>query len=235
MNPPACFAALFGITGFTIDVNAKELRIKPNLPTSAQYKMDSLIASPLLNPISCGTVDYKNSSTSNPPVQRYVVKFDNPMQFNTFYSKNLYAQLVSVVKPAVGGNPVAATIAKNAGDTSEYKITFGSPLTIDNNGVLIVIGDDKVGTRNGGPEKIKQVEFAVDMKPGAISYVLPKRTKVSLALVDVRGVSVMRYEAEESAGTHVVRPEWKNLAAGTYYAHFKAGDVVSMKKLVYMR
>jgi hypothetical protein len=92
-----------------------------------------------------------------------------------------------------------------------------------------------VGTRNGGPEKIKLAEFTADMKHGTITYVLPQQAMVSLVLVDVRGVSVMRYEAEESAGTHVVRPEWKNLAAGTYYAHFKAGDAVSVKKLVYIR
>ena len=54
MNSPAAFAALFGITGFSIDVNAKALRVKPSLPTSAQYALpgDSLAAGPLMNPIS---------------------------------------------------------------------------------------------------------------------------------------------------------------------------------------
>ena len=93
MNPPACFAALFAITGFTIDYNAKILRIKPSLPTSTQYALagDSLIAAPLINPISCGTVDYRKVTAST-PYQRFVIRFDNPMQFNTFYAKKLYAQ-----------------------------------------------------------------------------------------------------------------------------------------------
>jgi uncharacterized protein (DUF608 family) len=232
MNSPCCLGAIFGITGFSIDYNAKILRIKPSLPTSAQYKMDSLVSGPLLNPISCGTVDYRNNTTSS--VQRFVIKFDNPMQFNTFYTKKLYGQSVSVLKPAVGGSSVAATIAVNPADTSEYQVTFGSTLTIDNTGVLITI-PSQVGTRYNEPAKMTPVEFTADMKRGTLSYVLHQRTKVNLVLVDARGIAVMRLESEENAGQHVVRPDWKNLAAGIYYAHFTAGDANSVKKLVYVK
>lgn len=91
------------------------------------------------------------------------------------------------------------------------------------------------GTRYSGVSTVRPVEFTAEMKHGTITYMLPQQAKVSLVLVDVRGVSVMRHEAEERAGTHMVRPEWKNLAVGTYYVRFKVGDAVSVKKLVYVR
>lgn len=236
MNPPACFAALFAITGFTIDYNAKILRIKPSLPTSAQYALagDSLKAAPLMNPISCGTVDYRQVTTTPPSFQRFVVRFDNPMQFNTFYTKNLDAATVAVYKPAVGGVSVPASIAVNPNDATEYQVTFGNTLTIDNTGVLILIGGG-TATKLAAEGKISLVELTADMKRGTLSYVLPKQMKVSLELVDARGIAVMRLESEESAGQHVVRPDWKNMAARVYYAHFKAGESSCVKKLVYMK
>ncbi len=230
MFPPGVFASLFSITGFTPDVAGKTLHLKPSLPTG----MDSLIAGPLMNPVSLGTVDYRRNTVAIPNTQRFVVRFDSPMQFNTFYAKKLYAQTVSVTKPAVSGSAVAATIAVNTADTSEYQVTFGSTLTIDNTGVLIIIGGS-TATKLAAEGKISPVELTADMKRGTLSYVLPQRMKVNLVLVDDRGVAVMRLESEESAGQHVVRPEWKNMAAGIYYAHFKAGDASSVKKLVYVR
>ncbi|MGA2507624.1 MAG: GH116 family glycosyl hydrolase [Chitinispirillaceae bacterium] len=236
MNPPVCVAALFGITGFTIDVNAKVLRIKPSIPatgTTYAFPGDSLKAAPLLNPISCGTVDYRQVTAST-PYQRFVIRFDNPMQFNTFYAKKLDAQVVSVLKPAVGGTSVAASIAVNSADTSEYQVTFGNTLTIDNTGVNIIIGLS-TAAKLAQEGKISPVELTADMKHGTLSYVLPQRMKVNLVLVDARGAAVMRLESEEIAGQHVVRPEWKNMPAGVYYAHFTAGESSSVKKLVYMK
>ena len=235
MNPPVAFAALFGLTGFTIDVYAKVLRIKPSIPaTGTTYALagDSLKAAPLMNPISCGTVDYR-AVTLTPSFQRFLIRFDNPMQFNTFYTKNLDAAVVAVYKPAVAapGNLLPATIAANPNDATEYLVTFGSTLTIDNTGVLILIGGGSAAKL--APEgKISLVELTADMKRGTLSYVLPKQMKVSLELVDARGITVMRSESEESAGPHVVRPK---LSAGVYYAHFTAGDASSVKKLVYMK
>jgi uncharacterized protein (DUF608 family) len=232
MFTPGVFASLFGITGFQPDINGRTLRIKPSLPTNANWRMDSLIAAPLMNPISLGTLDYRNNTTA--PYQRFVIRFDNPMQFNSFYTKKLYGQSVTVRKPAVGGSAVTASIAVNSADTSEYVVTFGSTLTIDSSGVLITI-PSTVGTRYREPAKVSPFDFNVDTKRGTLSYKLSQRMSVSISLVNAHGECVMRHQAEESEGVHVVRYDLNNLAAGVYYAHFKAGDENSFKKMVYVR
>jgi len=232
MNSPACFAAIFGITGFTIDVNAKSFRLKPSLPTSAQYVMDSLIAAPLMTPLSCGTLDYKMAGTST---QRFVVKFDAPMQFNTLYTKKTGSAVVSVIKPAVGGSAVPATIAVNPADTSEYVITFGSTLTIDSTGVLIGVGGT-VGTRGAyEPAKASPLNFIVDTKRGMLSYQLQQSEPVTLSLVNPMGEKVTLVNDRESAGSHMVRFDWKSRAAGVYFAEFTAGGVRSVQKVVNVR
>jgi hypothetical protein len=235
MFTPGVFASLFGITGFVPDIAGRSLRIKPSLPTSTQYRLagDSLAAAPLMNPISLGTLDYRNNTTY--PYQRFVVRFDSPMQFNTFYTKKLYAQTVSVTKPAVGGSAVAASIAVNSADTSEYVVTFGSTLTIDNTGVVITIPAIPSGTHYAEPATIKQLEFTVDMKNGTLAYRLPHQTKVDLVLVNPRGERLMLVRTEENAGLHVVRYDWKNRAAGVYYASLKTDEGSSVKKVVYMK
>ena len=235
MNSPACFAALYGITGFTIDVNAKVLRLKPSLPDSSYYRMDSLISAPLINPISCGTLNYRRNTTVTPNVQRFVVRFDSPMQFNTFYTKKLFSQAVGVNKPAVGGSPVAATIAVNPADTSEYMVTFGSTLTIDSNGVLIVVGSSTVGTLYNGPTKATPVDFTVDTRRGVISYRLPQQETVTLSLVNSLGERILYVKEDANAGAHVVRYDWKNRPAGVYYAQFTAGEARSVKTVVYTK
>lgn len=235
MNPPVCFAGLVGITGFSIDINARELRLKPSLPTSNQYKMDSLSAAPIFTALSMGTVDYKVNAGGSNPCQQFVVKFDNPMQFNTFYTKKMYASKVVVTKPAVNGSVVAATISVNPGDTSEYMITFGSTLTIDNTGVEILVGTATTGIRAAGEPMLNTVNFAFDAKRGTVSYVLPRAARVSLSLLDVSGVCVLRHDAWEGIGTHTVQLGWKNLSTGIYYVHFSAGDVAGLKKIVHVR
>ena len=231
MFPPGVFASLFGITGFVPDIAGRTLRIKPSLPTSTQYRLagDSLRAAPLMNPISLGTVDYSNRSNT----QTFVIRFDSPLQFNTFYAKKIGNQAVRVYKPAVGGSTVAATIAVNSADTSEYAVTFGSTLAIDNTGVLIIIGN--VATRNGEPATIKQLDFTVDVKNGTLAYRLPHRMKVDLVLVNPLGERMMLVQTEENEGPHVVRYDWKNRAAGVYYASLKTDEGSSVKKVVYVK
>jgi uncharacterized protein (DUF608 family) len=236
MNPPACFAALYGITGFSIDVNAKVLRLKPSLPTSAQYRMDSLVAGPLMNPISCGTLDFRKDPATNG--QRLFVKFDNPMQFNRIYVKKLGSQKVTVTKQGAG---VPATIAVNPADNSEYLIAFASALAIDNAGVSIIVGDypTSVSARSLTPAAQKAVEFNADTRSGAVffSYRLERPGKVSLLLVNSQGKSVrIAVGAEgECAGSHLIRHDWKNEPAGVYYARLTAGDFCSTKKLINVR
>jgi hypothetical protein len=235
MNPPACFAALFGITGFSIDVNAKILRLKPSLPTSAQYAMDSLVSGPLINPISCGTVDYKAVTTSTPNYQRFVIRFDNPMQFNTFYTKKLFAQNVAVVKPAAGGSPVAATIAVNIADTSEYQITFGSTLTIDNTGVLIEVGTSTVGVDHLAQPAKSAFGIAVNMKSGMISYTLPQANNVAVTLVNPKGESFTLLRGEMAAGSHTLFHDWTKASTGVYFLKIRAGEMQETKEVVNVR
>jgi uncharacterized protein (DUF608 family) len=234
MNPPACFAALFGITGFSIDVNAKTMRLKPSLPTSAQYKMDSLIAGPLMNPLSCGTVDYrKDPATSG---QRLFVKFDNPMQFNRIFVKKMGTQKVTVTKQ---GTTVPATIAINAGDTSEYQIAFASALAIDNAGVTIIVGDYPVSARSSSAAMLRPVGFSARMSNGIVSfsYTLTAAGRVSISLVNSLGkIMHVPVGAEgETAGMHTVRYEWKKQPAGVYYAKLATGVFCTTRKVLAIR
>jgi hypothetical protein len=231
MNPPACFAALFGITGFTIDVNAKILRIKPSLPTSTQYKLDgdSLKAAPLINPISCGTVDYKKNSSNG---QRFVVKFDSPMPFSTFYcGKEGGTQKVTVVKP---GASVSPTIAVNSADTSEYAVSFGSPLSFDNAGVTIYIGDYNVSV-NVPLRAMKVQDFLVNMKQGKILYSLQESSPVKVCLVNAQGSQRTLFQGQQASGNHSVKHDWKNEPAGIYYVTLTAGDSKTVRRLVHMQ
>jgi hypothetical protein len=235
MNPPACFGALFGITGFSIDVNAKILRLKPSLPTSAPYAMDSLASAPLINPISCGTVDYKKVTTTTPNYQRFVIRFDNPMQFNTFYTKKLFAQNVAVVKPAAGGSPVTATIAVNSADTSEYQITFGSTLTIDNTGVLIEVGTSTAGIDHLAQPAKPVFGIGVNMKSGMISYTLPQANNVAVTLVNPKGESFTLLRGEMAAGSHTLFHDWTKASTGVYFLKIRAGEMQETKEVVNVR
>jgi uncharacterized protein (DUF608 family) len=234
MNPPACFAALFGITGFSIDVNAKIMRLKPSLPTSTVYRMDSLVAGPLMNPLSCGTLDFrKDPATSG---QHLFVKFDAPMQFNKIYVKKMGTQKVAVTKQ---GADVPATIAVNTADTSEYQISFGSTLAIDNAGVSIVVGDYPVSARHSLPSMLKPVEFAVAMKGGMVSfsYSLPEPGTVNISLINSLGkiIRVAVGAEGESAGAHTVRYDWKKQPAGVYYAKLTTGAFSITEKVLAIR
>jgi hypothetical protein len=231
MNPPACFAALFGITGFTIDVNARTLRIKPSLPSSTQYKLDgdSLKAAPLINPISCGTVDY-NKNLSNG--QRFFIKFDSPMQFNTFYcGKEGSMQTVAVYKP---GATVSPTIAVNSADTSEYMVSFGnSGLTFDNMGVAIYVGN--YTAVNSPARVIKAQDFLVNMKLGKISYSLSEGASVKICLVNSRGSERTLFHGRQAPGSHALKHDWKNEPAGIYYVTLTAGDSKTVRRLVHVQ
>jgi len=231
MNPPACFAALFAITGFTIDVNAKTLRIKPSLPTSSQYALagDSLKAAPLMNPISCGTVDYKKNSSNG---QRFFVRFDNPMTFSTFYcGKEGGTQTVAVNK---SGANVSATIAVNTADTSEYAVSFGSDLQFDNSGVGIYIGNYQVPV-NAPARAIKVQDFLVNMKQGKISYSLPQGESVKISLVNAQGSERTLFQGRQAPGSHSVNHDWKNEPAGIYYVTLTAGDSKTVQRLVHVQ
>lgn len=235
MNPPACFASLYGIMGFAIDINAKKIWLKPSLPTGAQYKMDSLIAGPLMNPLSCGTIDYrKDPATSG---QRLFVKFDSPLQFDRMFVKKLGSQKVAVTKQ---GASVNATIAVNTGDTSEYMISFANTLSIDKSGVGIIVGDYPVSTRVALQQGQKAVTFnaAVRQKTVYFSYYLPQAAPVSIFLVNSLGrtwaVGVVAGDC--GVGAHTVRYTWNDKPAGVYYAKLMAGNAcVETGKFVTVR
>ena len=231
MNPPVCFAALFGVTGFTIDVNAKTFRLKPSLPTSSTYQFagDSLKAAPLINPISCGTVDYKKNSSNG---QRFLVKFDNAMTFNTFYCGKVGGtQQVSVVR---SGATVPATIAVNTADTSEYAVSFTSPLSIDNSGVAIYIGNYTVGV-NAPARETKVQDFLVNTKLGRISYWLPEGASVKICLVNSQGAEKTLFRGQQASGPHSLGHDWKSEPAGVYYVTLTAGESKTVRRLVHVQ
>jgi uncharacterized protein (DUF608 family) len=236
MNPPAAFAALFGISGFSIDVNAKTIRLKPSLPTGTVYRMDSLIAAPLMNPLSLGTLDYRKDPATNG--QRFFVKFDSAMQFNRLYVKKLGTQKVTVTKQGAG---ISATIGVNPADTSEYQIAFAGPLGIDNAGVIIIVGDYPVSAsgRHTTPAVQKQVEFKAAVCNGTVSfsYFLPIPGKVNISLVNPLGKTIrVPVGADgETAGNHVVRHVLTNAPAGVYLTSLSTRDFCISRKILAIR
>ena len=226
MNPPGCFSAVFGITGFTIDVNAKVLRLKPSLPSSPQYKMDSLVNGPLINPISNGTLDFKQTSD----IQTMTVKFDNPMQFKYLYVRKSGQKNVTITK---GGTNVNATVSINPEDTSEYLVAFATPLTIDNNGVKIVVGGAPSAVNPLGLKGQNAVKFSAvqDGNTISFSYQLDRTAKSSITLVNIQGKSIpVQIGKNGISGT--VRYSWKGEPAGIYFAKLSSGDLCLTQKVV---
>jgi len=69
-----------------------------------------------------------------------------------------------------------------------------------------------------------------------INYQLPENSFVSLKVFDMIGneVAVLVNE-EKQAGSHSVTFEANNISTGVYFYQIKAGDFVSMKKLIFMK
>ncbi len=232
MNPPACFAALFGITGFSIDVNAKILRLKPSLPTSSQYKMDSLVNGPLINPVSCGTLDYKQDVATG--IQNMFVKFDSPMQFGRIYVKKQGPLQVAVTK---NGASIAAKIAVNPSDTSEFEIAFASPITIDNSGIKIAVGVAPSSVGHLSQTAQKPIRFDAVLRSGSIlvSYTLAHTARVSLSLINSLGIKtsmVPDTKGFAAAGDHSITVSTTKIPAGVYYATMQTDDLKFSKKIV---
>jgi hypothetical protein len=225
MNPPGCFSAVFGITGFTIDINAKVLRLKPNLPKSDQYKMDSLVNGPLINPISNGTLDFKQTSD----IQTMTVKFDSPMQFKYLYVRKSGQKSVAITK---GSTKVDATVSINPEDTSEYLVTFATPLTIDNNGVKIVVGAAPSAVNPLGKGQ-NAVKFSAVQDGNTISftYQLDRTAKSSITLVNIQGKSIP-VQIGKNGISGKVSYSWKGEPAGIYFAKLSSGDLCLTQKIV---
>lgn len=69
-----------------------------------------------------------------------------------------------------------------------------------------------------------------------ISYQLPSACYVSLRVFDMLGNEVAVLVSEEQqAGYHTSEFEASNIATGVYFYQIKAGDFVSMKKLIFMK
>ncbi len=139
-NPPGVFTSLNAITGFYINVANKKLWIKPQIPSEMDGK---LVKAPLINPKSCGTLDY---STGSSILQHITVAFDSDMSFFTITLQDKNTEVDPIyVFTNKGGSPVACTFErKGSGKTAEIVISFSSELTINQSGVEIIVSDNEV-------------------------------------------------------------------------------------------
>ena len=135
-NPPGVFSTLFAITGFSIDVAANKLWLKPNVPQDSMGGV--LVNAPLINPLSCGTLDY---TPSTPYGQNLLVKFDSTMSFSSITLRDQNAAQTPIyISVTKGGAPVAFTSARQGtGKSAEIVLSFSTPVVVDSNGVRIIV------------------------------------------------------------------------------------------------
>lgn len=167
-NPPGVFSTLFAITGFSIDVANRKLWLKPSVPQDSMGGV--LVNAPLINPLSCGTLDY---TPSTPYGQRLLVKFDTTMTFSTITLKDQNSAVnpiyISVTKSAA---PVAFTSTRQgSGKSAEIALNFSAPVAVDSNGVLIIVDDQPVGVKSaaaGFSRQASPVVFPAAIHNGAV-------------------------------------------------------------------
>lgn len=69
-----------------------------------------------------------------------------------------------------------------------------------------------------------------------IRYALPARTNVTLTVFNTLGQSVATLvNGSESTGTHEVRFDGSGLASGVYFYQLRAGEYLTVKKLLLVR
>jgi uncharacterized protein (DUF608 family) len=143
MDPPGVFASLMAITGFSVDIPGQEIWIKPSLPTSLNNK---LIKAPLINGLSCGTLDYEAKS---PYGQVMTIIFDSNMRFTHVIIKDQNTTITPSVIVTKNSFAVACTVTRQgSGKSAELDLAFDSNgLVIDQNGVTITVNGD-VSTRS---------------------------------------------------------------------------------------
>jgi len=151
MNPPGVFTTLFAITGFSVDIASRKIWIKPSIPTSLNKK---LIKAPLINPVSCGTLDYEEKA---PYGQVVTLAFDDFMQFEHITLKDQNTAVVPKVEVVKNSVQIPCTVTRNGtGKSAEISLYFMSGgLAIDANGVQIIISDSNtVSTRYAAQSEV---------------------------------------------------------------------------------
>lgn len=139
MNPPGVFSTLFAITGFSIDVAERRLWIKPSIPTSMNKR---LINAPLINPVSCGTLNYQDFSPTY--MQKMKITFDSTMGVAEVWLKD----------PNPNVTPIYAMVMRNGIEIPVTPLRYGTGraaqvmlpipsggVLVDQNGIHIVLAD----------------------------------------------------------------------------------------------
>lgn len=138
MNPPGVFSTLFAITGFSIDVANKKLWIKPSVPTELKK---NLIKAPLINPKSCGTLDYSEKSAGYG--QTIKVVFDSLMMFAEIVIRDQNTAINPVIDVDKNGVPIPFIMKRTgSGKSAEILLSFMSGgIGVDKNGITISVSD----------------------------------------------------------------------------------------------
>jgi uncharacterized protein (DUF608 family) len=137
MNPPGVFSTLFAITGFSIDVKARKVWIKPSIPTSMNHQ---LVKAPLINPVSCGTIDYSETPLYG---QNIKIAFDGYLAVADIRLRDQNPGITPGVLVTKYGNPIHPTVTRSgSGKSAEIALLLPSGGTmVDSAGLIISIYD----------------------------------------------------------------------------------------------
>ena len=173
-------------------------------------------------------------------------------------SDDLAVQSVDLYLSRTGPAGPWELLAAAAPNTGSYLWTVTGPEVPGNNAYLLVAARDyggHLGTDicNSG---FSISSSAVDVEPGGggimlalsspapnpttdhsvLSYAIPSRTHVHIALLDVRGREVaVLFDGLREAGHYTAAIEAAGLRSGMYFAHLRAGDKKLTRRVVVVR
>jgi len=189
MNPPGVFSTLFAITGFCIDIANRKLWIKPNIPTSLNKK---LVKAPLINPKSCGTLDYTELAGYGQTIK---IVFDSLMQFAEIVIRDQNTAITPFIDVDKNGVPIPFTMKRTGtGKSAEIMLSFMSGgIAVDKNGITITVTDPSHISNISGVTVTKHAKALFKSSGHNLAYILKQCASDDLVEVyDMKGKLIMK-------------------------------------------
>ena len=235
---PVLWRNYYNIAGYHYNKYSGELWLEPVLFESLNNQLDNVL---VITPDGYVNVSYNSYGNENQN-QHLIFKSDQPMNVNSIYVWDKYADSLSAVKLVqVNGTDVAFTRSGN-GDLTHMKLNWTG--TINTEGITVQIeGDAKpVGIDESSNSKIPdnyllEQNYPNPFNPSTnIEFSIPKSEYIELKVYNIVGEEISTLVSKKlNPGNHMYTFDGKNLASGIYYYQLVAGDFREVKKMILLR
>ncbi len=215
ITTPMLYHLIADLTGYSLNLPAKELTIKPYLATGT-YNMNNQINAPLIGSLCWGDLSFTEKQTAYDQYMK--ISFDRPLTFDKLFVKNTGVATVYAQK---GGSAIPATIAASGTD---YLITFSPAVTIDSNGIEVWV-NRKVSTLPLSPGCALKRTLKFVCRGVSMSVDLPSNVSadnLTVKVLDLKGRTVADLTGKLHAGT--IRWEPGERSAGVYLFTVKTAE-----------